>query len=68
MGHYGRNFEIGRTETLNPKFRNLKLNDLERILGFQTKSNLKFRYSGLRFPFVQFQNSAAVQQLTILTL
>src|SRR5439155_4396038 len=39
-------FEIGRSETSNPKFRNLRLD----------RSNLQFRISGLRFRFVQFQN------------
>src|ERR1051326_6896747 len=44
------NFEIGRTETSNPKFRNRKLDE----------SNSKFRLSDLRFAFVQFRDVMAV--------
>ena len=48
------NFEIGRTETSNPKS---EISSWTVEVARACRSNLRFRISDLRFPFVQFQNS-----------
>jgi len=51
-----RNFEIGQTETSNPKSRNFKLDVTSQTAAGDAQFNLKFQISDLKFAFVQSSN------------
>jgi len=60
----GKNFEIGRTEVLNPKSEVSNRTSIRTPYRFFGLFNLKFQISDLRLPFVQFQNSEASSPVT----